>query len=229
MLLNIRMSVSAFSGESRVLANGTVIPPPRTTRLLQTVVTVPDRHTVVLGGLMGSNESSTVDKTPWLGDIPILGNLFKSTSKGNRQTSLFLFVTPTIMDGPGSDDVLDRESVLRKQKADELIGYTDIFNSHFKGTDQLDAATGAYGGAVTTAPGGTYLPASSGALPATTGPGAVRGSGSSSGSPDGRCDLEATRFLGVSKDRLAAEAAHRRAALRGATKGAAPAAPLSGR
>ena len=43
------MSVSAFSGESRVLANGTVIPPPRTTRLLQTVVRSPNNPSPVGG------------------------------------------------------------------------------------------------------------------------------------------------------------------------------------
>lgn len=226
LLLNIRMSVSAFSGESRVLAGGTVIPPPRTTRLLQTVVTVPDRHTVVLGGLMGSNERSTIDKTPWLGDIPILGNLFKSTNKGNRQTSLFLFVTPTIMDGATADDVLDRESCLRKQKADELIGYTDIFNAQFKNCDD-GASCGVGGVAPTTyAPGATYAPSGPGVTyaptgvpvstaPALNGPGAVRGSGSSSGAATDGSGLEASRFLRISKDRLAAEAAHRRAMLKG--------------
>jgi general secretion pathway protein D len=231
LLLNIRMSVSAFSGESRVLAGGTVIPPPRTTRILQTVVSVPDRHTVVLGGLMGTSETSTIDKTPWVGDIPILGNLFKSTNKGSRQTSLFLFVTPTIMDGMSADDVLDRESCLRKQKADELIGYTDIYNAQFKGCDMQSCG----GATLPTYPAGVgdhapHTPASAGP-PAIgepmlgVGAGAVRGSGSSSDCPDGRCGLEASRFLGVSKDRLAAEAAHRRAAL----KNAAPAKPAGSR
>lgn len=212
LLLNIRMVVSAFDGESRVLSNGTVIPPNRITRELKTVVTVPDRHTVVLGGLMGTNERSTVDKTPWVGDIPILGNLFKSTSTGNRQTSLFLFVTPTIMTGEGGVDILDRESCKRKQKADELIGYTDIYNSSFVGCDQQDCASGGFVGG----------PSSSGAapaMPAMAPAGAVRGSGSASdGGVPGA--LEATRFKGVSQDRLQAEAAHRRALLkRGAAAG----------
>lgn len=216
LLLNIRMSVSAFDGESRVLSNGTVIPANRITRVLQTVVTVPDRHTVVLGGLMGTTERSTVDKTPWVGDIPILGNLFKSTSTGNRQTSLFLFVTPTIMTGPGGVDILDVESCKRKQKADELIGYTDIFNSYWHGCDQQDCATGAMG-APAYAPAGPAAPAlapsSLPVQPVSMGAGAVRGSGSSSdGGVPGQ--LEATRFLGVSQDRLQAEAAHRRALLR---------------
>jgi general secretion pathway protein D len=208
LLLNIRMQVSAFQGESRVLGDGTVIPPPRISRMLQTVVTVPDRHTVVLGGLMGHTERSTVDKVPWVGDLPVLGYLFKSTNDSTRQTSLFLFVTPTIMADTEHDtafNILDRESCKRKQKADELIGYTDIYNSQFKGCDMQDCATGE----MTVPVGGTPNPA-----------GAVRGSGSCSDALD-RCGaLEASRFLGVKRDRLEAEAAHRRASLR---RGAAPA------
>lgn len=201
LLLNIRMEVSAFNGQSRTLGDGTVIPPERITRKLQTAVTVPDRHTVVLGGLMGQNERSTVDKVPWVGDIPVLGNLFKSTSTGNRQTSLFLFVTPTIMAEPDSFGILDRETLKRKQKADELIGVTEIYNSQFRGGDVQDAATGE----------------SLGGLPA----GAVRGSGSSSDALERSGALEASRFLGVSRDRLQAEAAHRRASLRRTATGAA--------
>lgn len=201
LLLNIRMEVSAFNGQSRTTSNGTVIPPERITRKLQTAVTVPDRHTVVLGGLMGQNERSTVDKVPWVGDIPVLGNLFKSTSTGNRQTSLFLFVTPTIMAEPDAFGILDRETLKRKQKADELIGVTDIYNAQFRGGDVQDAATGE----------------SLGSLPA----GAVRGSGSSSDALERSGALEASRFLGVSRDRLQAEAAHRRASLRRTSQGAA--------
>ncbi len=211
LLLNIRMSVSAFDGESRVLGNNTVIPPNKISRVLQTVVTVPDRHTVVLGGLMGQNERSTVDKVPWVGDLPILGYLFKSTNTGDRQTSLFLFVTPTIMADPGGFDIYDIESCKRKQKADELIGYTEIFNAQFKGCERQDCASGEYGG-----------PSSQPVV------GAVRGSGSASDALD-RCGaLEATRFLGVSRDRLQAEAAHRRASLRRpSTSSATPQAPAA--
>lgn len=213
LLLNIQLTVSAFDGEPRVLGD-TVIPANRITRKLQTVVTVPDRHTVVLGGLMSQIERSTVDKTPWLGDLPIVGHLFKSSNESNRRTSLFLFVTPTIMNDP-LFEVLDRESCKRKQKADELIGYTEVWNSNFVGCDNQDCASGEYGGSAGPARG--QVP---GAMPVSSLPGAVRGSGSSSDSLDAALDrtgaLEATRFMGVSKDRLQAEAAYRRAALRGA-------------
>jgi hypothetical protein len=148
-----------------------------------------------------------------VGDIPILGNLFKSTNKGDRQTSLFLFVTPTIMAEPGGDAVLDRESCKRKQKADELIGYTDIYNAQFADPECQDVGCEIGTGGVSSGSAGAYV------APQASAVGGVRGSGSCS---DGSCRVpgEATRFLGVSKDRLAAEAAHRRAALK---QGASPA------
>jgi general secretion pathway protein D len=192
LLLNINLTVSAFQGNARTLGDGTVIPAPRVTRNLTTAVTVPDRHTVVLGGLLGQTERSTIQKTPLLADIPILGELFKSTDKSNRQTSLFLFVTPTIMGEPNSFDVLDRESCKRKQKADQLIGYTDIYNSYFVGCQLQDPATG------------RCAPV----------PGCVRGSGSGTDALERSGALEATRFAGVSQSRLDAELAARRQALK---------------
>ncbi|MDA1194101.1 MAG: hypothetical protein O2894_02870 [Planctomycetota bacterium] len=194
LLLNINLTVSAFVGEPRVLANGDVIPADRIRRTLVTAVTCPDRHTVVLGGLMGRNQRSTVDRTPYLADIPILGEAFKSTQKSDRETSLFLFVTPTIMAGDTEGfTTMDIESCRRKQKADELIGYTEIYNSNFVNCDLQDPASGAFTGR---APGC-----------------GVRGSGSASDRLDQIGLLEATRFSGVSPERLAAEKAARKASL----------------
>ena len=193
LLLNINLTVSAFVGEPRQLSNGDVIPADRIRRTLVTAVTCPDRHTVVLGGLMGRNQRSTVDRTPFLADIPILGEAFKSTSKSDRETSLFLFVTPTIMAGDTEGfSTLDIESARRKQKADELIGYTEIYNSNFDGGAAQDPASGTYAGRR---------------------PGAVRGSGSTSDRFDQIGLLEATRFSGVSRERLEAEKTARKAAL----------------
>lgn len=196
LLLNINLTVSAFVGEPRELSDGGVIPADKITRQLITAVTVPDRHTVVLGGIMGTNQRSTVDKTPILGDLPVLGNLFRGTSKSTRETSLFLFVTPTIMAGDRSGfDIYDQESCKRKQRSDELVGYTEIYNSNFVNCEGQDPATGCW-----------TPPASAGA---------VRGSGSASDRLEEIGALEATRFSGVDPKRLEAERNARRAALRG--------------
>jgi type IV pilus assembly protein PilQ len=51
----------------------------------------------VLGGLFQQNEQNVTDKIPFLGDIPVLGNLFKSTSKLVTRTELLIFITPRII------------------------------------------------------------------------------------------------------------------------------------
>ncbi|MFV1959839.1 MAG: type II secretion system protein GspD, partial [Planctomycetota bacterium] len=184
LLLNIHLTVSAFVGSPRVVGDA-LLPADQIERELLTVVTCPDRHTIVLGGLLGQNQRSTIDRTPLLADIPYLGNLFQGTSASDRQTSLFLFVTPTIMSEPNSFQVLDQISYKRMQKPDELIGKTEIFNSYFPADEYQDPSTGC-----------------------------IRGSGSASDRLDRLGALEATRFSGVSPARLQAERAARLEALR---------------
>jgi general secretion pathway protein D len=66
-------------------------------RSIQTTVLADDGQTIVLGGLISDDRTRTASKVPILGDIPILGNLFKSrTEQKNRQT-LFVFLKPTIL------------------------------------------------------------------------------------------------------------------------------------
>ncbi|MGO9514900.1 MAG: type IV pilus secretin PilQ [Steroidobacteraceae bacterium] len=67
------------------------------TRQIQTQVLVSDGQTVVLGGILETTKSYAANKVPWLGDIPILGNLFKSTTNINNKTELLIFITPKIL------------------------------------------------------------------------------------------------------------------------------------
>jgi type IV pilus assembly protein PilQ len=67
------------------------------TRNIQTQVLVKDGQTVVLGGIMETERRDSVKKVPGLGDVPILGNLFKSKTKINNRDELLIFVTPKIL------------------------------------------------------------------------------------------------------------------------------------
>ena len=91
-------------------------------RQAQTTVAVKDGETVVLGGIMRSTVSSTVKKVPLLGDIPILGNLFKSTDKTNSKTELMLFLTPRVVRNPDEASKLtdDEKKKLSKPTQDQL-------------------------------------------------------------------------------------------------------------
>ncbi|HEU4961662.1 MAG TPA: type II secretion system secretin GspD [Sphingomonas sp.] len=66
-------------------------------REVQTTLTVDDGQIAVIGGLLDDNERRTLDKIPLLGDIPVLGNLFKSHSRSHAKTNLMIFIRPTII------------------------------------------------------------------------------------------------------------------------------------
>ncbi len=66
-------------------------------REIKTTVIVDDGGTIVLGGLIDEDIQESVSKVPLLGDIPILGNLFKSTSTSKRKRNLMVFLKPTIV------------------------------------------------------------------------------------------------------------------------------------
>jgi general secretion pathway protein D len=66
-------------------------------RQADTTVSVKDGETIVLGGIIRGTVTTTTKKVPILGDIPLLGNLFKSTDRSNVQTELMVFLTPRVV------------------------------------------------------------------------------------------------------------------------------------
>ena len=67
------------------------------TREITTSVIVNDGQTVVLGGILETERRETEKKVPYLGDVPVLGRLFKTTGKTNNKDELLIFVTPKIL------------------------------------------------------------------------------------------------------------------------------------
>ena len=66
-------------------------------READTTVSVMDGETIVLGGIIRNTVTATTNKVPLLGDIPLLGNLFRSTTKTNNKTELLVLLTPRIV------------------------------------------------------------------------------------------------------------------------------------
>ena len=60
----------------------------------------PDAQTVVIGGLISNTKSTADSKVPFLGDIPFLGQLFKTSNKAESKTELLMFLTPHIVEAP---------------------------------------------------------------------------------------------------------------------------------
>ena len=80
-----------------VVASGGVNVPSINTREIQTQVLVNDGQTVVLGGILQTTQREDDQKVPFLGDIPILGHLFKSTDHTDDKDELMIFITPKIV------------------------------------------------------------------------------------------------------------------------------------
>lgn len=69
-------------------------------REVETTLTVDDGQIAIIGGLLSDDERRTLEKLPLLGDIPVLGNLFRSKGKQRTKTNLMVFIRPTILRTP---------------------------------------------------------------------------------------------------------------------------------
>jgi type IV pilus assembly protein PilQ len=64
---------------------------------VRTEVLVENGGTVVIGGIFEQNDSTTVPKVPFLGDLPYMGWMFKSTTRDTSRTELLVFLTPRVV------------------------------------------------------------------------------------------------------------------------------------
>lgn len=92
----LEVSASADNVGGDVIIDGNNVP-IITRRDLQAEVAIKDGATIVLGGLVSEDERDSESKVPILGDIPILGNLFKSVEKVNVRTELLVLITPHVL------------------------------------------------------------------------------------------------------------------------------------
>jgi len=95
VILDLDVSDDSVGQQVTSATGGSV--PSIDTRQIITQVLVNDGQTVVLGGILDTTKSKSDKKVPFLGDIPVLGNLFKSTIKINNKTELLIFMTPKIL------------------------------------------------------------------------------------------------------------------------------------
>jgi general secretion pathway protein D len=118
--LDINQEISAVKND-----RGQAIDLVTTKRSAKTNIVVKDKETVVIGGLIQDQESETVSKVPFLGDIPGLGWLFKTKSKSRKKTNLMILLTPHIV-----------------KDASDLAAISDMQKEHFgeaaKKTEPVD-------------------------------------------------------------------------------------------
>ncbi len=113
----IRLNISH---EISVVESGQLISRPTTLkRVIDTTVLVENRSTIVIGGLIDSQVAVSEWKIPFLGDIPVLGYLFKSEGKSTERTNLYIFLSPVVVKGKGD------AAKIYKEKSDHIYSIRD--------------------------------------------------------------------------------------------------------
>ena len=111
------VKMQIFQEVSSVVAStvNNVNGPTTSKRSIESNVLIDDGNIIVLGGLLSDEYSTSEEKVPGLGDVPVLGNLFKSEVRSRRKTNLMVFLRPTIVRDQLSSDVItaDRYDSLR--------------------------------------------------------------------------------------------------------------------
>ncbi|MCX8082074.1 MAG: hypothetical protein N3D17_01555 [bacterium] len=101
---------------TKVIEGGLEEAPTTAKRSVDTTLIVPNKKTVVLGGLVRDDTENTVKKVPFFGDIPLLGKLFRYNSKKSTKTNLLIFITPNII------TTFEEAEAIKKEKEQSIIG-----------------------------------------------------------------------------------------------------------
>lgn len=132
--LDIYQEISAISPTTTAGAADIIT----TKRSARTAVVVKNNQTVVIGGLIQDRNSNNTTKIPFLGDIPLIGWLFKSKSDRNQKTNLLVFITPYIVeDFQGLDEMKDRKEEEFREKSRTPKGFLKE-DQDVLGEEQLD-------------------------------------------------------------------------------------------
>lgn len=125
--MEIMVQSSSFQGESL----DPNLPPPVQTSDVQTHVTLHDGTSLIIGGLTKVTKSDAERKVPILGDIPLIGLAFRRKSKEDRETSVYVFITPRIVHGhrfaklTQISQEADKEAKRAEEKSDKPRGFFD--------------------------------------------------------------------------------------------------------
>ncbi len=119
--LNIYQEVTKLVTE----AGEQTVRPTTLKRTAKTVVTIQDKNSIVIGGLIGDDVTNTAYKVPCLGDIPFLGWLFKYVSESREKRNLFIFITPHIVENPreASEIYEEKQEHIKKVKEGVIKTY----------------------------------------------------------------------------------------------------------
>jgi general secretion pathway protein D len=105
---------------------------------IETTVIVDDGETLVLGGLLSDDYQDGDNKVPFLGDIPVLGNLFKSSNRKRTKSNLMVFLHPVVMRTQGDSNAItqDRYEYMRQRQGE--VSSEKLVNVPLNEGSQLD-------------------------------------------------------------------------------------------
>jgi general secretion pathway protein D len=114
MRLDIFQEITALNTALQSgVGNPEEVGPALSNRRIENSVVVKDGETVVIGGLISDDYIDNVTKVPWLGDIPVLGWLFKSTSRNLTKRNLLVFLTPRVV---RTAEDLEKQSIVKREE-----------------------------------------------------------------------------------------------------------------
>lgn len=132
--MRVRPEVSELSSQGAVTLNGFQIP-ALTIRRAETSIELGSGQSFMIAGLMSNNAQTTIDKAPGLGDVPILGNLFRSQSFRKGETELVIVVTPYLVKPVNARDIkLPTDGYFAADTAEQVLG----FQESGKGSPNVD-------------------------------------------------------------------------------------------
>jgi pilus assembly protein CpaC len=121
--MRVRPEVSELSTQGSIELNGFQVP-SLTTRRTETTVELGSGQSIMIAGLMSANSQNTLDKAPGLGDVPILGNLFRSRGFRRGETELVIIVTPYLVKPVDAKDIkLPTDGFRSANELEQLLGF----------------------------------------------------------------------------------------------------------
>jgi len=193
--LKIRQTNNTLGGNNVINGNNV---PTILTQEINTEVTVPDKSTVVIGGLISDQRTRDTSGVPWLSDIPVLGYLFKDTKKNKERDELIIMIQPSVVETDQDQIVVNDAEKKKTILGNESIGtdmdtfpgdHTISFHSTSTQSSSYNSKTGTSTKTAVTVSSGTTpahsvppvapgsMPTSLGTIPTSLSPAAKTGTG----------------------------------------------------
>jgi general secretion pathway protein D len=132
--MQINLEVTNINQAATLTTSSTL--PVTNKRTVDTTVIVRDQQTIVIGGLIDDTTTDNENKVPALGDIPLLGWLFKNKSKTRNKTNLYVFITPRVIKNPEEANLIYKG---KKEQIDTIKGGSIKFNEkHPSGPNNIN-------------------------------------------------------------------------------------------